>query len=120
MIISIVLERNHKSFNDLMQGYKAPIETDIRCPKCKTLTVYVEQNIKDYPKILVVHTNRSEEDRNSLHQILSFEEYYETEGIKYELMGLVCFSGASLTSGGHYIAKVKVDGDWYHCSDSSV
>lgn len=46
------------------------------------------------------------------------QEHIVINATAYELIGVVAQSGGA--AGGHYIAYVKRDGEWYCCDDSSV
>lgn len=78
------------------------------------------QSVRDAPWVLIVHTNRQDNDYNSLSHNIKFESKFRLNEIEYELMGLVCFEGQGLRNGGHYTAKVRDDETWYFCSDMDV
>lgn len=122
IIVPIPLDRDDMTLNDCFQLYvkheKLVDDNKYHCNHCnKKVEAIKKIELEKIPDLVIITLNRFTKN-HKLNDKVKLFEYINLDGKKLKLIATVNHSGSF--GGGHYIAKVVRNDNWYIANDSSI
>lgn len=102
---------------DIICEYFIHKNTVGNCLRCKSNKIsWVEVN--QLPKFLFIHLKRFTPDMNKINDYIECPEYWNCNGVIYELISFIIHEGN--INCGHYMCCIKIRGEWILCNDHTI